>query len=125
VTQPEEIIRWARNDLAVYGLRVAGQVRIDWAQKHTADYLGIYYAGKSPIIWLNPALTGAALYRVVLHELGHALGLEHKNGPFLMAPKRCQPVDFQPIDPTPTQRRSWSYEIAEAVLKLRRRLVAA
>lgn len=58
-------------------------------------------------IALRPTLVGASLYAVFLHELGHALGLDHtRRG--IMAPK--EPKRRQPL--SIGLRRKWCAEIA-------------
>lgn len=96
-------------------------VFIDWNEKHTKDLLGIFYPGSEracPKIWLNPCNHGRALYRVVLHELGHLLGLNHTKAG-IMAPKRKLGPDFDQRPPTLAQRKAWTLEIVQQVIDRR------
>ncbi len=116
----EEVIAAARADLRAYGLYCTAPVQIDWQNKHTQGCVGICYPEKPAMVWVSPLLSGTALYRVVLHELGHVLGLNDRRSG-IMAYKRYQPVDWMITPPTKAQRKAWSFEIAQEVLQLRRK----
>ena len=119
------IVKQAQKDLDALGCGVWCPVESGPEGQH-ADYpdaIGLYHF-QSDKIWVRDDQEGAALYRVVLHELGHALGLEHHKGRGIMAPKRhSRSPDFQRTAPTLRQRRRWAAEIARAVLELRQRRI--
>ncbi len=87
------------------------------------------YAGEPADCWgfwapsfgivVNPKLRGRALWIVLLHEFGHALGLDHKRSGIM----HCRPlrggVDLRA--PTAKQKREWAEEIARAAALTRAR----
>ncbi len=107
-------------DLDALGVKVWDIcIFFDEKREHTADCWGIAYEDRK-LIWIHPGLLGAELYRVVLHEIGHILGLEHtRTG--IMAAKKKDPADYQIKPPTLKQRKAWAYEIASQVLEHRRK----
>lgn len=116
----DHTVSQAIEDLAEFGVDLDGiMIHRDIKRRHTSDCFGIAYTDKREI-WIHPGLIGAELYRVVLHEIGHVLGLEHtRDG--IMAAKRKAPEDFQTKSPTLRQRRAWCFEVAQAVLEYRRK----
>lgn len=69
-------------------------------------------------IIVKRGLVGSRRWRVLLHEFGHALGLEHtRTG--IMAPKSYSRADFSRVEPTELQKRRWTLEIARQVLEKR------
>lgn len=119
--RPAAVAHMAMEDLEGFVSVPAVALFIDHDRVHTQGLQGLYLPASRfarpawATIWLNPDLRGSAMYRVALHELGHALGLDHtRTG--IMAPKRRVPADFDQTDPTPAQRKRWCLEIARLVL---------
>lgn len=114
---PQLVIDIARRDLAAFGLRTDVQVHIDQTGEHVgSDAWGVCYdVDRVPTsIWVSNSLQGAALYRVVLHELGHAFGLDHvRTKGHIM---RAHPLRGVKATLTTKTRRAWAYELALAVL---------
>lgn len=79
--------------------------------------VGLYWVDERRIE-IRADLAGCALFRVVLHEYGHALGLEHKHRG-IMGPCRKTKADFAQTEPTPRQVKMWTSELARLVLENR------
>jgi Matrixin len=124
----QRILDQVESDLNDVGLLESSftRVRFDYAGEYTEDCLGVFFqlleTGDVNEIYVRPSLTGAALYRVILHEYGHALGLGHAPRG-VMAPQPRARSDFMKHDPTPAQRRRWTLEIAQAVMKHRAKAI--
>ncbi len=110
-------INQVRADLRRLGLRPSCRVI---RSCKLSDALG-HYSEDTNTVCVRDDIRGAALYRVVLHEFGHALGLDHRHTKCVMAPMRCTRSDFQETEPTLAQRKRWAFEIAQAVLELKRK----
>jgi len=65
-------------------------------------------------------LIGCALFRVLLHEYGHALGLDHNTRGIMGACQNTR-ADFSERPPTPRQIKMWTTELARLVLRHRER----
>lgn len=70
-------------------------------------------------IEISNNIGGAKFYRTVLHEIGHALGLDHTRVGIMAAGKE-KPDDRQ-TGPWLRERRRWCAELARMVLKRRLR----
>lgn len=101
------------------GLRTCGLVpRVPVIQGDLENCVGEYDPNPPELITIKPGLTGCELWRIVLHEYGHAFGLGHqKRG--IMHYKRVTKSDKSSKEPTARQKKAWCMEIARAVLKHR------
>lgn len=77
--------------------------------------VGEFDSNKPELITIKPGMTGARLWRIVLHEYGHAFGLEHTRAG-IMRYKSKTKADFCLEEPTERQKKAWCMEIARAVL---------
>lgn len=83
----------------------------------SSEAVGLYWQ-EDKRIEIRSDLVGCALTRVLLHEFGHALGLDHnKRG--IMAPSQNTAADFSKRAPTARQIKMWTTEIARLVLRMR------
>jgi hypothetical protein len=113
-----------RRDLALKDLRRlvdVSPVRIGLSDLG-GDPVGLY-SPDDKLIVLDEGLRGAGLYRVLLHELGHHLGLEHSSRGIMYRHPRSR-SDMSEAEPTDRQRRRWCLEIAALVLRHRARKIA-
>ncbi len=80
--------------------------------------IGLFDPNYPETITIKNGLRGCRLWRVILHEYGHAFGLEHmRRG--LMRAKSVSKADFSLDEPTTRQKKAWCAEIARLVLKKR------
>ncbi len=70
---------------------------------------------------VNPDLRGEALYRVLLHELGHALGLDHTRSG-IMRRYPLHGLESRTASPTPAQKKRWVMQLARQVVEKRGRM---
>lgn len=83
--------------------------------KDIGTFVGLYWPDENKIE-IRAGLVGCALWRVLLHEYGHALGLGHtKSG--LMGRCRYTKADFSDKEPTERQQKVWTTELVRLVLK--------
>lgn len=108
-------------DLAQFGLDASKfRVVIGGDEWEDPAHVGLcVFSGEQRTIYLRPHLRGSELYRIYLHELGHAFGLDHTQTG-VMAPN-VGPSERADLEPTPAQRKRWCFEVAEKILKHRRR----
>ena len=117
----KDMVSLAIEDLSALGVDLDGIViHDDVKREHTADCWGAAYPDEREI-WIHPGLAGAELYRVVLHEIGHVLGLGHTTRGIMARKRGKNPADYQVKPPTITQRKAWCFEVAQAVLEYRRK----
>jgi len=80
--------------------------------------VGEYDPNTPCIITIQRGLTGARLWRIILHEYGHHFGLAHTRSG-IMRYKSITKADMCLDEPTLAQKKRWTMEIARLVLAKR------
>lgn len=78
------------------------------------DCWGFWAPGIGVVV--NPDLQGEALYRVLIHEIGHALGLDHTRSG-IMRTHPIRGLEQRTELPTATQKKRWVMQIARLVVE--------
>lgn len=112
------ILAEVRAALSAFGLDVTCPVS-EGDTKDAIGYCDFDRSGRLHIV-VKPGLRGRALWRVLLHEYGHAYGLPHTPRG-IMAAHAENWADTDPREPTREEQARWTHEIARAVLEKRRK----
>lgn len=114
-THHRQAINDVRHCLAAVGLDVR-RVRVRTGRMD--DCWGFWAPSIGVVVHVD--LRGEALYRILLHEFGHALGLDHtRTG--LMRRYPLRGYERRADLPTGVQKKRWVMQLARAVLRQRAR----
>jgi hypothetical protein len=117
-----QIIKLAVRDLLEVGLDVRGAryapvFNTEIVEKQFKDDTYGYCDDDTHAIYLREDLETSLLYRIYVHEIGHAFGLGHTEKG-LMAPNHSERLTGDG-GPTPRQRKRWVSELVRAVTRHR------
>ncbi len=109
----QSTVKEVRSALQAVGLHT--ECRIRPADLSEEDCWGFWQQEVGVVV--HHKLRGIALWRVLLHEVGHEFGLDHRKRGLMKRKTLSRWLCFD--EPTPSQKKRWTMELARLVLRHR------